>query len=281
MSKKCLILLGIIAFFFSCKPAESPPTDTITTATTDTTATPPAPPPAHEYKLDHFKFWRVKPSQYTEKLRLFGQADKDWWDASLTIAEIIANPVRKKHDGVVIGTQYPLHYVGYRFEAKPQPPRKVVLSNQITKDQQETWIITDPMWLLTPAGKQIDGRPEPQKGDHFVCYKVHAPKPFPVNIELQDQFDVKFQKWEKVAELTPDYFCIPVQKRRDGKPPEELIDPETHLAVYFFKPDVLTTPLTANTIDQFSRHKLEVVQSGWLAVPSRKYGRPEPTDLPK
>lgn len=39
MHKKCLMLLGIIAFVFSCKPAETPATDTAVTADTAATAT--------------------------------------------------------------------------------------------------------------------------------------------------------------------------------------------------------------------------------------------------
>ena len=94
------------------------------------------------------------------------------------------------------------------------------------------------MWLLTPAGKVLNGAPQPQQGDHFVCYKVEPPKPFQVDLSFQDQFDVHFKKSEKVAELTPDYFCMPVRKKRKEKPEEEGINnADTHLALYAFKPD--------------------------------------------
>jgi hypothetical protein len=39
MRKRCLMLLVMIAFFYSCKPAETPPTDTAATETTATEAT--------------------------------------------------------------------------------------------------------------------------------------------------------------------------------------------------------------------------------------------------
>jgi hypothetical protein len=39
MQKKCLVLLGVVALLFSCKPAETPYTDTVVTADTVATAT--------------------------------------------------------------------------------------------------------------------------------------------------------------------------------------------------------------------------------------------------
>ena len=283
MSRKTLALLAVVVFIIACKPTETTPTetDTVTTlATVDTTPTIAPPPPPPDYKLDHFKFWRTRQSPFSETLSLWGQADQGWWEATIGPAEWIGNPVRKKHHDQWTVPQYPLHYVTYRLQTKPQPPRKVVLSNQLTNNEKQTWYITNPMWLLTPAGKRLEGEPQPQKGDHFVCYKVEPPKPFQVAIELQDQFDVHFKKSERIAELTPDYFCMPVRKQRKDKPAEGVINAETHLALYAFKPDPLTQPLTANTIDQFRKHKLSVVQSVWLGVPSTKHGKPEVTTEP-
>lgn len=285
MSKKHLAPLALFLFIIACKPE---PTSTATTATstttpTATTVTVPEPPPEYDYKLDHFKFWKVKRSPYAETVELFGQADRDPWKAGIGPAEYIGNPVDKKREDENKQTpiRYKLHYLAYRIVIKEsQPPRKVVLSNQFTREP-ETWIIQSPEWLLTPAGKAYEGTPEPQKGDHFACYAVHAPKAFPVKVTLQDQFDTRVDKVERPPELTPAYFCIPVQKRRKEKPQEGLVNPETHLAIYKFKPDPLKDPITVNTNDQFRRHTLTVIQSEWLAVPSRKHGKPEETKLPQ
>jgi len=285
MGKKGLVLLAIVILAFSCKPAETPPADTIatTSAATDATAAPDSAALPPNYNLDHFKFWRIKTDPYTETLKLFGQADKDWWEAEIGTPLFLGNPVRKKHDGKdVSSAQYPIHYLAYPVKTKPQPPRKVVILNQIIADQKQEWYITDPKWLLVPTGKSLTGAPQPQKGDHFACYTVHAPMPIPVDIQLQDQFDVTLnQRWEKISELTPAYFCIPVQKQRSGKQPDPLINPETHLAIYNFKPDVLPNAIPASAIDQFREYKLRAVAAEWLGVPTQKLEKPVEAELPK
>ena len=282
MSKKYLIALAIVVFAFSCKPTEqpAPATDTIKTDTA-ITSTDAAPPPPPAPKLDHFKFWRLKPGiPYVEAIKLFGQADEKWWDAAVQRLDFIGNPVRKIHDHTTTAPQYQLHYDVYWIKTNPQPTRKVTLSNQFTNNEKQTWWIKDPQWLLVPAGKTTQGAPVPQKGDHFVCYQVLDPKAFGVNLQLQDQFDVLMKDWEQIEQLTPAHFCIPVQKQRKGKEPEKLLDPVTHLALYSFKPEVLPKPINAVSIDQFQTNKLAAVQSVFLGVPSIKYGKPEVTTQP-
>ena len=144
MSKKSLLLLALVILAVSCKPAETPPADTIatTSAATDATAAPDSAALPYNYKLDHFKFWRIRTDSYTETLKLFGQADKDWWEATIGTPLFLGNPVRKKHDGKDVSSiQYPIHYLAYPLKTKPQPPRKVVILNQIIADQDRKSVV--------------------------------------------------------------------------------------------------------------------------------------------
>lgn len=296
MNRKYLVAFCIILVIASCKPSEQPPTEPTATATSATTATTPTetgptatmPPP--KPPLDHFKFWKITPRQYQETLWLYGQADSVFWEAAIGNAEYLGNPVDKQriddpNKSAKINGK--VHYVVYALKAKKEQPwREVVLTNQFTNDR-ETWTITQPKWLLTPAGKTRDGSPERQSGDHFVCYDVYKGKRFQVSTVLVDQFDLRRSRKEEIRELQPAYFCIPVQKRRKTEPEKDLIDKDTHLALYKLNPqqdrDKWPQAPPYNAIDQFMTEpqKLEPLYSDWLGVPSVKYGKPKEITQPQ
>jgi len=291
MSRKKLVVLGTILFAIACQKGaqQPPPGSTATTATTATIATTATtgtvPQPEHDYKLDHFKFWKLQePIPFHETMQLLGQCDgKKPWKAFIGPARYIGNPVVKTHldgDKKRVDIKYQLHYIAYSIVGKEesQPKRKVTFSNQFTHNEQQTWTVDGPEYLLVPAGKTLEGEPQAQQGDHFACYPVIDPHPVEVNVTLEDEIDTHLKRVEPVKLLMPKYFCMPVEKRREGKDPEPRRNPDSHLAIYSFKGDTLKPPMTVNSIDQLTkRQRPRIQQSEWLAVPSLK-SKCEPAD---
>lgn len=224
---------------------------------------------------DHFKFWKIRRVPFEIQVKLNGQFDRrDWWDAFIGPAVLIGNPVKKVHRDVRAEITNPrLHYVAYSLRPdKPQPRRVVKLANQFTRE--EPWVLADPVLLLVPTAKLFD--PEvprrPEKGDHFVCYRVLQPRLRRVDVRLEDQFDVARKKIERIRELTPAYFAVPVRKRHLEGRAGQLVEPENHLAIYKVPPDRAERPLRVNTVNQFGEQKLVASTSAFLAVPSVKRG---------
>jgi hypothetical protein len=270
MNKVRVVILGVL-LICSCKKYESntATTDTTattaTTATTDTTSTAPVTPV--KFRLDHFKFWRVRPgiAPVSRTVQLRGQFDSAPWKAEVNFPQFIGNPADKNHEGI----QNPLlHYVAYGIKADQQPSRTVAVTNQFVTD--EKWRLGQPSWLLVPADKKVKGGgdpTEPPKGDHFVCYAVEDAKAFGKEVTLLDQFDKTNP--EQLRELKPAFFCVPVEKTREGKQPEPIIDRETHLAVYWIDPQ-RDISITISTNDQFGRQLMQALRSEYLGVPSLK-----------
>ena len=220
-----------------------------------------------EPKPNHYKFWKVKPIDASGSVVLMGQFDREKpWRANLLTVNYLGNPVDKNKEGI---PNPKLHLLAYALRTDPQPPRTVVLSNQFTRES--VWKLGQPALLLVPADKVLHGEPgRPPAGDHYVCYTVEGPDPFSRSVTLVDQFDVLRKKTEKVERLAPAYFCVPVQKKYKEST-SKIIDPATHLAIYkIFPPEPLAQPITALTMDQFGGHKLQILGSEFLAVPSIK-----------
>lgn len=280
--------LGILLLlaFFACKPRE----DTTTTATTDTTSTASYTAatdttsttalPQDEFKLDHYKFWKVKPYRAKgEEVYLQGQFDRVEWPANLVSIQYLANPTDKSDvSGQALARikNENLHYVVYEIKAvKDQPVRDIQVTNQFAKE--EPWQIRQPRLLLVPASKRVilpnirvTPPDDPPKADHFVCYDA-SPHELAKVLLLADQFDrlIDPKHVEQIGQLTTQYFCVPVQKRVGKKLPEPVIDRETHLALYKINPPETYT-VQAATRDQFGLRTLDATNSELLGVPSRK-----------
>jgi len=219
-----------------------------------------------ERTLDHFKIWEVKEIPFTRNVDLRGQFDRSDTTAAITHVSWIANPVEKNGRSVL---HKDAHLVGYYLE----PPaahikRWVRIANQIDT-QPTTWYLTDPAMLLLPASKVFSGEPPapPNSLDHFECYLVVQTKPIAKTVVLQDQFDVLRHVKEKVTQLEPAFFCLPVSKNHS-----RILDNDAHLALYDISPQAIVTELTigVKTRDQFNRLDLNVERSILLAVPTEK-----------
>jgi hypothetical protein len=272
MRKTRLAILGIL-LICSCKQRESATaTETATTQTADTATvtgtattaqTPPTVPPP---KLDHFKIWKVQAHQMKPvPVQLKGQFDKDLWKAEVRSLEYLGNPADKNKEGI---HDQRLHYVAYAIRAEQQPARAIQVQNQFTGEKWQEWRLAQPAWLLVPADKKLQGKPEnPPKADHFVCYAAENGSVVQKPVTLSDQFDQG--KIEEIKELKAAFFCVPVSKQREGREPEPVIDRETHLAVYAIRPP-RDYPKPVWTNDQFGQQELRVLRSEFLAVPSHK-----------
>jgi hypothetical protein len=275
------VIFGIL-LILSCKQRESAPatetaatqasdtavTTTATTATTQTTAaaTVTTATTAPAFRLDHFKIWKVQAHQMKPiVVQLKGQFDKSPWKAEVRSLEYLGNPVDKNKEG--IHDKY-LHYVAYAIRAEQQPARAIQVQNQFTGEKWEEWRLAQPAWLLVPADKKLQGKPEnPPKGDHFVCYAADNGNLLQKPVTLSDQFDQG--KIEEIKELKARFFCVPVTKQREGHQPEPIINADTHLAVYAIQPP-RAYPKPVWTNDQFGVQELKVIRSEFLAVPSLK-----------
>jgi hypothetical protein len=216
-----------------------------------------------ESVLDHFKIWKVKRKEFSRDVTLKGQFDSKTMPAALETVEWLANPV-SKNDGKILNEK--AHLVGY-FLKQPseQPARWVVIKNQFHLKPIH-WRLTDPAVLLVPASKVHSGEPPkpPADLDHFECYIVAGGEAAGQHFILEDQFDLKRGKSEKISKVEPAFFCVPVSKNG-----ERIVNPAAHLALYDITP---RTPYVTRVItrDQFGVLELEVEESLMVGVPTEK-----------
>lgn len=214
--------------------------------------------------LNHFKVWKVQEVSFQREVTLKGQFDERPWKAQLDGVHHLYNPVRKNEEPI---HDPKAHLVAYFIKQSetPQPVRWVTFRNQFG---QARWILTDPAFLLVPAGKAFPpGTPSiPASLDHFVCYLVRETDALEKRLTLEDQFDVKRRKKEKVTKLEPALFAVPVKKNNERDPAGS-----SHLAIYDITPrDALNPPYTVWTKDQLRSGQLTATESLMLAVPSEK-----------
>jgi hypothetical protein len=220
-----------------------------------------------ESELDHFKFWKVKPKDFSKTVSLKGQFDGDAISQTLERLEWIANPVDKTHKEKRHEAQHQdAHLLGC-FLAQPttQPAHWVKFQNQLY-DKPEVWQLAAPVMLLVPASKVYTGNPPdwPKTLSHFQCYLVRDAEPVNGPVLLEDQFDRKRDQKEDIKTLDPAFFCLPVTKDK-----EQIHNPRAHLALYDLGPRA-TYAVTVFARDQFGKRELEVEESLMLGVPTEK-----------
>jgi hypothetical protein len=209
---------------------------------------------------EHFKVYEVIPVPVNERVNLRkGQFDPDPVDVALGALLFFANPVQKNNEPI---NDRDAHFTWYRF-GQSTPKRSVTFDNQFG---QQTWTIGDPQFLLVPAHKREADHSPPRALDHYKAYVVLDPvNPIPLSLVLADQFDPRLGGSPTLKELTPAFFCVPVQKND-----HEIIHPEEDLAVYLFDASPLDQPFGVPVEDQFGQKELVVTQPRFLCVPSSK-----------
>jgi hypothetical protein len=216
--------------------------------------------------VDHFKVYEVDPVTVNQQVYLRnGQFDPDPVGVTLDKLLYFANPVEKNDEKI---KDRNAHFTWYHFD-QSAPQRSVTFDNQFDPQiGQQTWTLGDLQYLLVPAYKQEADLSPPRDLDHYKAYAVLDPLgPMPISVVLTDQFDPRFGGSQTVKELTPAFFCVPVQKNE-----HEISHPEEDLAVYRFDPPPVVPQFEVPVKDQFGQQVLRVIQPLFLCVPSFKAG---------
>jgi hypothetical protein len=160
------------------------------------------------------------------------------------------------------------HLVCYGLPYIPTADRTVVVRNQFT---ESTLRVGRPLTLCSPASKSfvIDPGPPPDDLDHYLCYDVRGetPRVTSETLGVGDQFGSRSVRIDRTREL-----CNPVEKQRDGRPPEPIKRPEEHVVCYRIttQAPVFTARSGVRTMDQFGEQTLAVAALERLCVPSTK-----------
>jgi hypothetical protein len=235
--------------------------------------------------LDHFKCYKIErgmpPQAFVE---LADQFDVDpltgaiIFEPALVLDPVrFCNPVKKT---VVGGVDTPIsdpdaHLKLYLIRQPTQRKEVVLVSNQFTNPQGETFDLAGPIILAVPTQKRP--HPAPQRLDHFKCYRVRQAKVVGVPVRLADQF-----REEDARVGFPILFCNPTAKIHGvsvdaaGNVTPSVTDiqnPAGHLTCYWIvsaarKPAGLVR--TIHVRNQFGEEKLAIREADILCVPSTK-----------
>jgi hypothetical protein len=120
--------------------------------------------------------------------------------------------------------------------------------------------------------------PPPARVDHFRCYFVPQQPARPVNVQLQDQFDVALHTFEKINQLTIVHFCNPAEKIVNGVV-TPIVNVNHHLTMFMInqQPAIARTVIVNN---QFGNQTLSTADARILMVPTGKGLPPNPAPSP-
>ncbi len=208
---------------------------------------------------NHFKTWLFEYQPFDEIVFVQDQFMED--SLYLTSLELLSNPVTKVVDGDTFDIIRPDdHLTWYKASG-----RDTLIQVEYVNQFESTTVAIDYVeWLLVPTQKE-DHAP-PVNLDHYKAYNIQNPMEFPVQLSLEDQFDVLYGSPEFIEYLWPRYFLTPAIKNMEHP---QLFDSVTHYVAYEMLP-TRYFPLSVNTEDQFGTHVLNVMESMMLLVPSRK-----------
>jgi len=212
---------------------------------------------------NHYKVYKVDDIVMNREVMLTDQFNKNPILVTIDSLTYFANPVRKNggkiYDNNAHLTWYNITYHGV------QPIRTVTFKNQFGT---QTWKVGFPVLLAVPTEKFEEGSEMSKKLDHYLAYKVLSRDSLHIKVELEDQFDKKFNRKETKFLIKPLYFCNPVQKNEESIKKDEK---ENHLACYGFIPlEIDPPPMNVGVRDQFGEKSLNVKNSFMLCVPSTK-----------
>lgn len=192
-------------------------------------------------------------------------------EVRLEEAEWLMNPAEKRREGRApeLIQRADEHLVCYGLPVIATADRFVVVRNQFGESRLR---VGRPLTLCTPASKVETGEPGPPPGDldHYLCYDVRGEEPRFTSQTLVagDQFGARTARIDRTREL-----CNPAEKRRAGREPEPVRQPELHLVCYRITTQTPAFgPRIAFTRDQFGAQALNVRTLERLCVPSAKDG---------
>lgn len=209
-------------------------------------------------KLDHFLIYRVEPVETKASVSLKGQFDRESIPGALPAIEYFAKPVMKDR-GKLINPM--AHLTWYKLAQRlKEPKRAVEFENQF--GTQEI-LIDSPVALLVPTEKVEKGSRFPEGLDHYKLYPVLEARPFKRKVSLKDQFGSQ----EATATRTI-FFGVPVSKSHEGKT-YKISNEKAHLVIYETVPPK-PYGKKQDTVDQFGKHSLTIIESKMLALPTVK-----------
>ncbi|KPL04847.1 MAG: hypothetical protein AMJ73_03560, partial [candidate division Zixibacteria bacterium SM1_73] len=217
---------------------------------------------------NHYKTWLFEYQPFEEIVFVQDQFMED--DLQLVSLEFLSNPVKKVVENDTFDIIRPDdHLTWYRAFG-----RDTLIEVEYVNQFESTTVVIDYVeWLLVPTQKE--GHAPPENLDHYKAYNIQNPMEFPVQLSLEDQFDVMYGSPEFIEVLWPRYFLTPCIKNMEHP---QLFDSVTHYVAYEMIP-TRYFPLPVATWDQFGSHVLSVLESMWLLVPSKKRVVP-PCDPP-
>jgi len=218
---------------------------------------------------NHFKTWRVigAPKDTFALVRdQFVIHDFLFTDS----IDFLSNPVRKVVFGATQNdtsdiTRADDHLTWYRVKSSNN--RRINIQVTYVNQFESTKVFIDTVkYFLLPTQKLFPSHNPPDTLlGHYTAYRIHKPKTIKPSVELLDQFDVLLGTPERLDSLKPAYFLTPADKNNELRP-----NADTHYVAYQIFPKTLLPGLTTQTIDQWGLHPLQVRNSEYLLVPSRK-----------
>jgi hypothetical protein len=214
---------------------------------------------------NHFETWRVAPTSFFEMVTVRDQFMVD--SLHLTMIEFLSNPARKIAGLDTFNITKPnSHLTWYRAMG-----RDTLLSLSYVNQFESTEVAIGPVeYLLLPTRKMPHAPPESL--DHYKAYRITNPVGIRPMVILQDQFDVQYGYPQEVDSLVPAFFLTPAIKNMEQM---MLFDSVTHYVAYEIVPKRFF-PQPRTTYDQFGGHTLQIQNSEYLLVPSRKILQPPP-----
>jgi len=219
------------------------------------------PPP--DTVRNHFKTWRVDTLKCCTPSFCVTVQDQFMTDSlQLTKIDFISNPVKKTYKGNTFDIIRPKDRLTW-YQAKGK--NTTLLVNYVNQFESTAVAIDSVKYLLVPT--QMQPYAQPESLDHYKAYRIEAPVPVQLAtpITLEDQFDILNGYPENIFYLTPKYFLTPALKNMELP----MYDTVTHYVAYEISPQN-TFQHTVNTLDQFGTHVLQVLNSEYLLVPTRK-----------
>ena len=218
---------------------------------------------------NHFKTWRI----FGAPKDTFALVRDQFTIHDFLVVDSIAflsNPVRKvvfgaaKNDTSDI-TRPDDHLTWYRVKSSNN--RRINVQVTYVNQFESTKVFIDTVkYFLLPTQKLFPAHNPPDTLlGHYTAYRIHKPKAIKPPVELLDQFDVLFGTPERLDSLKPVYFFTPADKDNELRPKSD-----THYVAYEIFPKTFPPGLTTQTIDQWGLHGLQVRNSEYLLVPSRK-----------
>jgi hypothetical protein len=209
---------------------------------------------------NHYKTWWFAPEMFEGTVFVQDQFMED--SLSLVRSDFLSNPVKKVVENDTFDIIRPDDHLTWYMVSGRDTLVQVGYVNQF---ESTTVAIDVPKFLLVPTQKG-DHVP-PENLDHYKAYRIQNPVEFPVELVLEDQFDVMYGAPEDIDSLKPRYFLAPAIKNMEQP---QLFDSVTHYVAYEIFPR-RPFSLSVDTWDQFGSHVLYIQYSEMLLVPSKKF----------